>query len=88
MDIDWIHSHQCYLKADGQLKLDSADDILIKVNLNSPTFSINNFSLIAANKAADGNKKKILINVKIADAVYAGRYIFLFFFLIKSTEFI
>lgn len=74
-DISWMHGLQGYLKGDGEMKLDSYDDILIKLNLDAPILELNNFSLVASNKASGDIKKKIKFDTKMRDIpLVSGRY--------------
>ncbi len=74
-DVSWMHGAQGYLKADGELKLDTVDDILVKLNLDSPTFDIDKFSLTANNQASENSKRKIISFItKLANSPqYSGR---------------
>lgn len=74
-DISWIHGGEGYLKADCEMKLDSNDDILIKLYLDAPILQMNNFSLIATNKASGDVKRKIKFDAKMMDiSLASGRY--------------
>lgn len=59
INVSLMHGVAGYVKLVGELKLDSKDDILIKADLDAPSFGVNNFSLVANNKAIEGGKKRI-----------------------------
>lgn len=64
-DISWVHGGEGYFKADIEMKLDSNDDILIKANIDAPILQLQNFSLLASNKASSDAKKKIKFDAKM-----------------------
>lgn len=74
-DIVWQHGSQGYMKASGELKLDTADDILVKANLDSPVLGVNNFSLVTTNKATDTGKKLSFTTKSDGLKQYSGTYV-------------
>lgn len=74
-DISWIHGGDGYFKGDGEMKLDSYDDIIIKLNVDAPILQLNNLALTGSNKASGDVKKKIKFDAKMRDVpLVSARY--------------
>lgn len=74
INVSLMHGIAGYVKLVGELKLNTQDDILIKADLDAPSFGVNNFSLVANNKAMEGGKKRISFTAQMdQEALFTGR---------------
>lgn len=72
-DVNLQHGLQGYLNGNGELKLNSANDVKVKGKLDSTFFDINNFSF--ATISASDAVRKIYFIIKSSDVtLYSGRY--------------
>ena len=64
-DVQWQHGGQGYVRANGEVKLDTADDVMVKIRLDSPVFGQNKVVINASTKSAENSGgKKLLFGMK------------------------
>ena len=63
-NLQWQHGGQGYVRAKTELKLDSADDVMIKVLFDSPVMGHKNVVMNASSKAGEPGTKKLSFGMR------------------------
>lgn len=58
-DIQWQHGGQGYIRTNGEVKLDAANDVMVKIRFDSPVLGAKNVAINASSKSADSGSKKL-----------------------------
>ena len=72
-NLQWQHGGRGYVRAKTELKLDSADDLMIKVQFDSPVMGQKNVAINASSKSGDSGSRKLTFGMRSEDGPrYAG----------------